>query len=164
MSKSELGRKRRMDRQVLIQRNRLLARRQQNDYDGITEPGNEIKQDGNDDTKTRRINSSKQRGLILKVESTGDYEESTGDNIRENINAPDKSSSLPTVVKNLPAINLVVDLKDNMIYTYSSQEMVGNTVDENVEVNNEEIWEENETVGMQHSEGDAQHHLNDVLD
>lgn len=92
------------------------------------------------------------------------YGEDTGDNIKEKCNTPDESTSVPNNVKNMPAINLVVDLNDNMLDTYSSQEVIGNTDDENLEVTNENLTECEESIERIEKESDAQQHMRQTCD
>ncbi|KAJ8551082.1 hypothetical protein K7X08_000452 [Anisodus acutangulus] len=65
-----------------------------------------------------------------------------GDNMKDSSIAPIESSSLPSAIKNLPAINFVVDLNDNMFDTYGSQEMVGDSVDVSINVNKKETFDD----------------------
>ncbi|XP_059291123.1 uncharacterized protein LOC132044638 [Lycium ferocissimum] len=77
------------------------------------------------------------------------HKEGTGDNIKTNVIDDDdvESSSLPSVIKNHPDINLVVDLNDNMLETYRSQKRMDIIFEKDNTINNKmEEWKENKNM------------------
>ncbi|MCD9558633.1 hypothetical protein HAX54_016084 [Datura stramonium] len=122
----------------------ITANKENSNDQEHTEKGNDI----NSESGRKRMN----------------YGVDTGDNIKEKYIAPEESSSVPSNIKNLPPISLVVDLNDNMLESYSSQEVIGSKDDENVIVNDEEWPEREESIDRSEDESDAQQHLREICE
>ncbi|KAJ8558270.1 hypothetical protein K7X08_005036 [Anisodus acutangulus] len=142
------------------ERNRTKEQEAVNSTDQQKEQENQNKSQDIEDGEIREECEQQKEREIESVDQEMTQEdmvqEEIGDNIKENMNAPDDSSSLPTAIKMMPGINLLVDLNDNLLDTYSSQEMMENTD----EVDNERMEQDKRCMKGQaeEEEGDREDH------
>ncbi|MCD9643162.1 hypothetical protein HAX54_030381 [Datura stramonium] len=96
---------------------------------GLKDRLNKIKKKKNKKNTMNEQKIVEETGLDRKEECSDTILEETGENLHEN----NESSILPSNIKNMSPINLVVDLNDNILTSFSPQDMVNNTDKEEVE-------------------------------